>query len=151
MIAYIKQEKNPDNDSLPVDCPWVSWFYNDGDPLPDNAILVTDEEFAAIKAIYEPLVLAEKDKITMAKRAAIRDTIIGEIAADNKARLRSGLWTTAQLIALTQDAEFKAAMDDILGLSFELAQSKVMAMTNPMVTMDIKMQIIGKLQEHLYL
>jgi hypothetical protein len=151
MIAYIAQEKNPDNQNLPPECPWVSWFYNDGDPLPDNAILVTDEEFAALKVIYDPLILNEKDKVTMAKRAEVRDTLIGEIAADNKARLRSGLWTTAQLISLTQDAEFKAAMDDILGLSFELAQSKVMAMTNPLVTMDIKMQIIGKLQEHLYL
>ena len=151
MIAYLTQSLNPDNDNLPAECPWVSWFYNDGDPLPDNAVILPDEEYNALYASFLPLILREKDRITMMKRAEVKDTIIGEIGSENKERIRNAVWSVADLIALTETAEFKAIMNDIQGLSFELAQSKVMAWTHPLITTEIKLSIVSKLQGSLFL
>jgi hypothetical protein len=151
MVAYIPQSKNPDNEFLDGDCPWVSWVHNEGDPLPDNAILLTDEEWSTFYALWEPKIMIAKDKITMQKRAEMKDHIVGEIAAKNKQRIREGVWTVPQLVGLTQDPQFIAVLNDITSLSFELAQSKVMAMTNPLITPTIKMEIVGKLQENLFL
>lgn len=151
MIAYFTQERNPENENLPKDCPWVSWFYNAGDPLPDNAILVTDEEFNALYASYETAILKEKDRITMLRRSEVKDKIIGEIGADNKERIRLQIWTVSDLIGITQDPSFIAILNDIQGLSFELAQQKIMAWSNPLITQDIKLGIIGKLQGNLFL
>jgi len=151
MIAYFTQERNPENETLPIDCPWVAWFYNEGDPLPDNAIVLSDGEYSALYASYLSLILKEKDKITMRKRAEVKDNIIGDIGSENKERIRNGVWTVTDLIGLTETNEFKAIMNDINGLSFELAQSKVMAWTHPLITTEIKLSIVGKLQENLYL
>lgn len=151
MIAYYTQERNPDNETLPNECPWVSWFYNEGDPLPDNAIVVTDEEYQAIYASFEMQILKEKDRVTMLNRAKVKDTIIGEIGADNKERIRLGLWSVSDLVGLTQDPTFMAILNDIQGLSFELAQQKIMAWTHPLITQEIKMGIIIKLQGNLFL
>jgi hypothetical protein len=91
------------------------------------------------------------DNARYTKRAAARDHIIAEIASNNLQRLRSGIWTLEQLVSLTQDSEFQAAMRDILSLSFELAMQKINAMTNPLVTSDIKLDVNSKLQANLYL
>jgi len=151
MIAYLTQSLNPDNENLPSECPWVSWFYNEGDPLPDNALILPDEEYNALHASFLPLILREKDRVTMRKRAEAKDGIIGDIGSENKERIRNGIWTVADLIGLTETNEFKAIMNDIDGLSFELAQSKVMAWVHPLITTEIKLSIVGKLQENLYL
>lgn len=151
MIAYLTQERNQENENLPADCPWTSWNHTDGNPLPENAILVSDEEFAVIYAQYEPLILKEKDRITMKKRAEVKDSLIGQIGADNKERLRNGVWTQAQLIEFLASEECKLVLGDIQGLSFELAQGKIMAMTNPLITMEIKMNWINILKENLFL
>lgn len=151
MIAYFTQERNPDNETLPLECPWVSWFYNEGDPLPDNAIVLSDEEYNALYSSFQTLILREKDRQTMLKRAEVKDKIIGEIGAENKERIRLGVWFVSDLVGLTQDPSFLAILNDIQGLSFELAQQKVMAWTHPLITTEIKMGIVGKLQENLYL
>lgn len=151
MIAYLTQERNQENENLPPDCPWTSWNHTDGNPLPENAILVSEEEFALIYAEYEPIILKEKDRITMKKRAEVKDALIGQIGADNKERLRNGVWTQAQLIEFLGSEECKLVLGDIQGLSFELAQGKIMAMTNPLVTMEIKMNWINILKENLFL
>lgn len=151
MIAYLTQDKNTENENLPSDCPWISWVYNDGDPLPENAIVVTDEEFSAIYASFEPVLLKEKDRIAMEKRALVKDALVGEIASENKERIRSGLWTTAQLIQFLDSDESKKVMNEISSLSFEIAQGSIMAITNPMITMDIKLTWINRLKEYLYL
>lgn len=151
MVAYLTQEKNPENEKLPNECPWVSWIYNEGDPLPDNAIVITDEEYQILYSQYEATILKEKDRVTMLKRAQVKDTIIGEIGADNKQRIRTGAWTVTDLIGITQDPSFIAILNDIQGLSFELAQSKIMAWSNPLITQEIKLSIISKLQENLFL
>jgi hypothetical protein len=151
MIAYLTQEKNPENENLPSDCPWTSWIHIDGQPLPENAIVATDEEYALIYAEFEPMILKEKDRIAMSKRAAVKDSLIGQIGAENKERIRNGIWTTQQLIEFLNSEESKKLMNEISGLSFELAQGSVMAITNPIVTLEIKLQWVNRLKEHLYL
>ena len=84
------------------------------------------------------------------KRAAVKDQIIAEMASENMERVRAGIWTVANLIALTQDADLKLVLDDINTLSFELAQSKLQGATNPLLTTEIKNGWITKLQTHLY-
>lgn len=151
MIAYLTQQYNIDNRTLPSECPWTSWVYNDGDPLPENAIVITDEEYQTLYSSYEPLIMMEKDRITMAERSRVKDELIGNMGAENKQRVRDGTWTVTQLIELTQDAQLKLVLDDINSLSFELAQSKIMAITNPLITMEIKMSWVKSLQDNLFL
>jgi hypothetical protein len=91
-----------------------------------------------------------KDQEKYAKRAIAKDQIMVEMATENMERVRKGLWTTSQLVALTQDTELKLIQDDIGSLSFELAVMKLMAVTNPLITADIKMGWIKKLQSHFY-
>lgn len=151
MIAYLTQDKNTENENLPSECPWVSWVYEDGQPLPENAIVVTDDEYLAIYSEYEPLILKEKDRIAMAKRAQVKDALVGQIASENKERIRQGIWSTQDLIAFLDSDESKKVMNEINGLSFEIAQGSIMAITNPMITMDIKLTWINRLKENLFL
>lgn len=80
----------------------------------------------------------EKDFTRFKKRAAAKDGIIAEMAAGNMERVRSGVWTTGQLIALTQDPELKQILDDVNTLSFEIAFSRVDGLQNSLLTTDIK-------------
>jgi hypothetical protein len=151
MIAYIKCSKNPDNEYYDPECPWASWYYNDGDPLPDNAVVVTDEEFSAITTQWASHVQLVKDKVRYLNRARVKDSLIAEICTENMQRIRGGIWTVDQLISLTVDADFLKIQSDINSLSFELAQSKIMSMTNPLITQDIKLGWVSKLQENLFI
>lgn len=84
------------------------------------------------------------------KRAAVKDQIIAEMASENMERVRNGIWTVSDLVSLTQDPELKLVLDDINTLSFELAQSKLNSITNPLLITEIKTGWILKLQTHLY-
>jgi hypothetical protein len=92
----------------------------------------------------------EKDYEKYMKRAAVKDKIIAEMATENMARVRAGVWTVPNLVALTQDPELKLILDDINTLSFELAVLKLMALTNPLITQKIKNDWVLKLQSHFY-
>jgi hypothetical protein len=151
MIAYLDQSRNSENTNLPPECPWTSWQCVDGMPLPENAIVVTDEEYQIIYASFEPAILKEKDRIAMEKRAQIKDALIGEIASENKERLRTGIWSYADLVGFLNSEESKKVMNEINGLSFELAQGSIMAITNPIITMDIKLTWVNRLKENLFL
>jgi hypothetical protein len=85
------------------------------------------------------------------KRAQAKDKILAEMASENMARVRAGIWTVPQLIELTQDTQLKQVLDDVSTLSFELAAQKLMSITSPLMTVDIKMSWIEKLQRHFYL
>lgn len=100
----------------------------------------------------EPPVLSqqEKDLEKYKKRAAVKDAIMAEMASENMARVRAGIWTVAELISLTQDEGLKGVLDDMMTLSFELAQAKVMALTNPLITSEIKAGWVSKLQANLF-
>jgi hypothetical protein len=91
-----------------------------------------------------------KDREKYEKRASVKDQIMVEMATENMERVRAGLWSTPQLIGLTQDAELKLVQDDISSLSFELAVMKLQGLTNPLITADIKLGWIKKLQSHFY-
>lgn len=151
MIAYLDQSRNSENTNLPPECPWTSWVHNDGSPLPENAIVVTEEEYALIYSTYEPIILKEKDRIAMEKRAQIKDGLIGEIASENKERLRTGVWSYTDLVTFLNSEESKKVMNEINGLSFELAQGSIMAIVNPIITMDIKLQWVQRLKDNLFL
>ena len=151
MIAYLDQSRNSENTNLPPECPWTSWVHNDGSPLPENAIVVTEEEYALIYSTYEPIILKEKDRIAMEKRAQIKDGLIGEIASENKERLRTGVWSYTDLVTFLNSEESKKVMNEINGLSFELAQGSIMGIVNPIITMDIKLQWVQRLKDNLFL
>ena len=151
MIAYLDQSRNPDNEKLPSECPWISWEYLENSALPENAIVLTNEEFTTLYAQYETLILKEKDRLAMIQRALVKDNLIGEIASENKERLRTGVWSYNDLLTFLASEESKAVMEDIASLSFEMAQGKIMNITNPIVTMDIKLLWIQRLKDNLFL
>jgi hypothetical protein len=93
----------------------------------------------------------EKDYDRYFKRAQNKDKILAEMASENMERVRNAVWTTADLIALTQDVELKQVLDDVNTLSFELAVAKVTSITNPLITPAIKSGWIEKLSAHFYL
>lgn len=151
MIAYFTRAKDSNKDhGLPDDCPWTSWYWNEGDIIPDNAIVVTEEEFDSIMATWQPIIQKAKDQARYRERAKVKDELIVGICTDNMDRIRTGIWTVTQLIELTSEQNFKNIQDDINSLSFELAQGKIMAMTNPLLTQDIKNEWIGRLQANLF-
>lgn len=93
----------------------------------------------------------ESDFARFKKRASVKDSMIAEMAAGNMERVRSGVWTTGQLIALTQDEQLKQVLSDISSLSFEIAYSKVDAITNPIITTEIKNSWKALLADNFYL
>lgn len=151
MIAYFTRAKDSNKDhGLPDECPWTSWYYNEGDQIPNDAILVTQEEFDSLMQVWGPEIQKAKDKARYRKRAEIKDELIVGICADNMERIRNGIWTVSQLVELTGDQNFKNIQDDINSLSFELAQGKIMAHTNPLLTQEIKNEWVSRLQANLY-
>jgi hypothetical protein len=116
---------------------------------------MTEEEYNAYIAQFDlnPYyrdIQKIKDLSRYENRALIKDHIIAWMATGNMDRVRQGVWTITQLITLTQDVELKMVLDDVSTLSFELAQSKINSLTNPLITPEIKMEWIMKLQENLY-
>lgn len=92
----------------------------------------------------------DSDIVRYSKRARAKDQILAEFAAENMARVRSGVWTVPQLIILTQDAGLKALLDNVNTLSFEIAASMVPGLTNALLTPAIKSGWVAKLQSHFY-
>jgi hypothetical protein len=116
---------------------------------------MNEESKASLRSLFNGTpppapTLKDLDYTKYTKRAAVKDQILAEMASENMERIRAGIWTVPDLIGLTQDVELKLVLDDINTLSFELAQSKLNAATNPLLTSTIKMGWILKLQSHLY-
>ena len=122
----------------------------------ENAIAsMSEENKMALRGIFnssEPPLPTQKqlDYNKYLKRAAAKDIILAEMASENMERVRNGIWTVSDLVSLTQDAELKLVLDDINTLSFELAQSKLNTINNPLLVPEIKNGWINKLQTHLY-
>lgn len=85
------------------------------------------------------------------RRAAARDRLLAEMAADNMARVRSGAWTVSDLQGLMADPQTKVVIDLINTLSFELAAQALAASPNVLLTPEIKAGWVAKLQAHFYL
>jgi hypothetical protein len=91
-----------------------------------------------------------RDKQKYLKRSLAKDGIIADMAAENMARVRAGIWTVSTLIALTQNPQLKDILDDINTLSFELAIMKLNAVSVDALTTEIKNEWITKLMQNLY-
>lgn len=85
------------------------------------------------------------------RRAEVRAQLLAEMAADNMARVRAGVWTVADLQALMADPQTKVVVELINTLSFELAAAALNAAPGPLITPEIKAGWIAKLQAHYYL
>jgi hypothetical protein len=92
----------------------------------------------------------EKDYAKYLRRAQVKDQLLAEMAAENMERVRNSTWTVSNLINLTQDPGLKLVLDDINTLSFELAQAKLNALAHPLLTSDIKLSWVTKLQNNLF-
>lgn len=93
----------------------------------------------------------ELDQARYARRAAVKDSLLAYMAADNMSRVRSGVWTVADLTSLMSDPAVTAAQAYMSTLSYELAAQAIQAATTPLLTQAIKDVWISKLTEHFYL
>lgn len=94
---------------------------------------------------------SELDYDRYIKRSQAKEKILAEFAAENMGRVRAGIWTVPNLIALTQDAQLILLLANINTLSFELAIATVQGITNPLITTEIKAAWVAKLQANLFL
>lgn len=93
----------------------------------------------------------ELDQRRYKRRAEVQAELIAWMAADNMSRVRSGVWTVADLTSLLADTHLTAANQFMTTLSYELAAQSIHASTNPLLTQDIKAAWVAKLTEHFYL
>ena len=93
----------------------------------------------------------EKDQSRYTKRAAIKDELLAYMAADNMGRVRSGVWSVADLTSLLGDPAVVAANSLMGTLSFELAAQQIGAATTPLLTPEIKAEWVSRLEAHYYL
>ena len=91
------------------------------------------------------------DTARYTKRAAAKDSLIAFMAADNMSRVRSGVWTVADLVALMDDPEVVGLLNSVNTLSFELAIARIQSLPTPLITAEIKAAWIAELQNNLYL
>lgn len=93
----------------------------------------------------------ELDQSRYTKRAAVKDELMAYMAADNMRRVRSGVWSVADLTALLDDSAVVAANSLMGTLSFELAAQQINAATTPLLTPKIKADWVSRLEAHYYL
>lgn len=104
-----------------------------------------------VATVTPPASQFEKDEAKYKRRAAVKDSLLAYMAADNMSRVRSGAWTVSDLTGLMADPAVAAANAYMSTLSFELAAQVINAATSPLLTAEIKAAWTGKLQEHFYL
>ena len=115
----------------------------DGDPMPSPGWELYGNKIQAVDT-------KRIDEEKYNKRASVKDSIIAWMAAENMKRYRAGIWTFADLSSLTMDQNLKLVLDDINTLSYELAMGKIDAVTNPLITTDIKTSWKMKLLANLF-
>lgn len=93
----------------------------------------------------------ELDTKRYQRRAAAKDGLIAYMAADNMSRVRAGVWTVPDLVALSNDPDVAALLNDVNTLSFELAVQRLPTITNLMLTPEIKADWADRLANHFYL
>jgi hypothetical protein len=92
----------------------------------------------------------EADVARFTARAAVKDRLMAEMAADNVGRLRAGVWTVGDLESLMADPALTAARGYMDTLSFELAHGAVEACAHPLMTPEIRQGWLDKLADHFY-
>lgn len=93
----------------------------------------------------------ELDQARYVQRAAVKDSLIAYMAADNMSRVRAGVWTVPQLMSLMDDPAVAAASAYMATLSFELAAQSIASAATPLLTPEIRADWVSKLQAHYYL
>lgn len=93
----------------------------------------------------------ERDQARYTKRAAVKDSLLAYMAADNMSRVRSGTWTVTDLTNLLADPAVSAANQFMSTLSFELAAQAITQAATPLLTPAIRTDWITRLQAHYYL
>ena len=93
----------------------------------------------------------EKDQSRYTKRAAVKDDLVAYMAADNMSRVRSGVWSVADLTSLLDDPAVVAANALMGTLSFELSAAQIQVATTPLLTPEIKADWVSRLEAHYYL
>ena len=93
----------------------------------------------------------ERDQARYTKRAAVKDSLLAYMAADNMSRVRSGAWTVTNLTSLLANPAVSAANQFMSTLSFELAAQAISQSTSPLLTPAIKADWVSRLQQHFYL
>jgi hypothetical protein len=111
--------------------------------LPDGTEVLPASDAPALSSY-------EADVIRYKARAAAKDQLLAEMAAENMARIRSGAWTVPDLESLMADPDLSAALGYMATLSFELAHGAVTACTHPLMTEEIRAGWLGKLAAHFY-
>lgn len=91
----------------------------------------------------------DRDQARYQRRAAVKDEMIAWMAADNMSRVRSGVWSVADLQALLVDLGAVNGM--MQTLSYEQAAQAIATAGNPLMTAEIKAAWVAKLTEHFYL
>ena len=124
-----------ENTTSPEWMNYQDWLAGGNTPLP--------VEVPPVKTVLE----LDTDKYL--RRATSKNLLTAEMAAMNIGRLKSGTWTTAQLVNLMQDPEIKSLVDHMETLSFELAIGVIQSLANPLITPEIKATWISKLQAKL--
>lgn len=165
MIAFKTFNQCPENQrpqAIPLDWPWQEQQCSIQDKESLEALgftVLSEQDYETYKSQLSSVFNAwqisndmqkQKDYQKYLRRSEAKDKIIAQMATENMERVRSGIWTVQNLIDLTQDAELKRVLDDINTLSFELAQAKLMAVTNPIVTPEIKAAWLATLQANLF-
>ena len=116
-----------------------------------------EDMIAEVEATYVPPEPApapsqfEKDQTRYQKRAAVKDQLMAYMAADNMSRVRSGVWTVADLTSLMGDPQLAAATNYMSTLSFELAAQVISQAQTALLTQEIRDNWVSRLQEHFYL
>ena len=98
-----------------------------------------------------PLPQFDLDQARYQKRAAVKDSLIAWMAADNMGRVRAGAWSVPELTSPMSDPAVAATNAYMSTLSFELAAQSILAATSTLLTPEIQAAWVGKLQEHFYL
>ena len=92
-----------------------------------------------------PKTVLELDTEKYLRRANAKNLLMAKMAAMNVGRLKSGTWTTSQLVVLMADPEIKSLVSHMETLSFELGISVVNGLTNPLITPAIKSVWVAEL------
>lgn len=156
MIAYLPQRDNPNKlKSMPSDFPWIVEKATAGKDY-SGWVLMGEDSFEAFVASFNlEEVELEKARLreyaTMHRRSEVKNSLLEYVAASNKARMVDGIWTSADIISLSNDVDLLKIVGDIQSLSFEIAISNIMSISNPLITADIKQDWIEKLTENLFL
>ena len=108
-----------------------------------------DALLAPLGADLEPVDLptqAEIDKARARRRAQAYEDLRDELFAQNRARVRSGEVSSADMSAWLESAEMQLVFTALRALSFEVAATRIAALTSPLATAEVKADWVGRLQ-----